>query len=119
MKGKVFIKDLLVRFQIGINAEEKREPQDILINVEFVTDPAEAIESDDINKTVDYRPVYYHILELTKTSQFNLIETLANTIADYSLAFNNRVQQVVVKIEKPHRFNFLQSVGVEIVRSRE
>ncbi len=114
MMGKIFIKDLLVRCHIGINEEEKKEPQDIIVNVELAADVTEAIADDDLDKTVDYRPIYWYILELAETSRFVLIETLANTIAQHSLSYNRRIQKVVVKIEKPNRFNFLKSVGVEI-----
>lgn len=119
MLGKIFIKDLLVRCHIGINDEEKQEPQDIMVNVEITADVASSIAYDDLSKAVDYRPVYTHILEIAKTSRFNLIETLADTIADYAMVFNPIVQSVIVKIEKPHRFDFLQSVGVEVTHSRE
>ncbi|MBI2037390.1 MAG: dihydroneopterin aldolase [Candidatus Magasanikbacteria bacterium] len=119
MLGKIFIKDLLVRCQIGINEEEKKEMQDILINVELAADVIEAIADDDLNKTVDYRPVYRYILELAGTSRFGLIETLASAIGDYSLAFNPRVRYVMVRVEKPNRFNFLKSVGIEISRTRK
>ncbi len=119
MLGKIFIKNLSVRCHIGINEEEQKELEDILINVEMQADVAEAIAADDLNRTIDYRPIYWYILELANTSRFGLIETLASTIAQHCLAFNQRVQHVMVRIEKPHRFSFLQSVGVEITSARE
>lgn len=118
MLGKIFIKDLLVRCHIGINDQEKQEPQDILVNVEITADIASSIAYDDLNKTVNYRPVYKHILELAKTSRFNLIETLGDNIADFAMRFNPIVKSVNVKIEKTHRFDFLQSVGIEITHAR-
>jgi FolB domain-containing protein len=119
MTGTVFIKDLLTQFHIGIDEEERRKPQDILINIELSTDMTEAVKYDTLEKTVDYQPVYKYVLELTETSRFTIIETLANTIANYSLVFNPRVQQVRVSIEKPRRINSLRSVGIEIIRIRE
>lgn len=117
--GKVFIKDLLIRCHIGINEEEQRNEQDIIINIELTGNLGDGIATDNLSKTVDYLPVYHHILELGKHSRFSLIETLGNAIADYSLAFNPKVQQVIVGVEKPHRFNFINSVGIQILRQRE
>lgn len=117
--GKVFIKDLLIRCHIGINEEEQRDPQDILINVELTGNLGDGVASDNLAKTIDYVPVYYHILDLSTRSRFNLIETLGNAIAEYSLSCNPRIQRVVVRVEKPHRFSFLESVGIEIARERE
>ncbi len=119
MLGKIFIKDLLIPCHIGTSDKEKNKLQDILINVELTADITEAVATDDINKTVNYHPIYLYILELAKTSQFTLLETLANTIADYVLVNNERVQQATVRVEKPHKFKFIKSVGVEIIRTRE
>ena len=116
--GKAFIKGLLVRCHIGINEEEQKNAQDILINVELTTDMSDAIATDDLSKTADYVPAYWHILEIAQNSRYNLIETLGNAVAEYCFSYNNRIQTVTVRVEKPHRFPFLQSVGIEITRSR-
>lgn len=118
MLGKIFIKDLLVRCRIGINEEEKQAPQDILINVELVAEVAPAIASDNIADTVDYRPVYHEILRLAENSRFDLVEKLAGAIADTALGLDARIAKVLVRVEKPHRFPFLQAVGVELEKSR-
>lgn len=116
MLGKIFIKDLLIPCHIGTSEKEKNKPQDILINIELTADTDEAVAGDDINKTVDYYPIYLYILEIAKTSQFTLLETLAHTITNYILINNGRVQQATVRVEKPHKFKFIKSVGVEITR---
>lgn len=119
MLGKIFIKDMLIPYHIGTSEKEKNKLQNILINVELTADTNKAITDDDINKTVDYTPIYKYILGLAKTSRFTLIETLAAAIADYSLDYNKLIQQATVRVEKPHKFNFIKSVGVEVTRIKK
>ena len=52
----IHIKDLLLRTIIGINEEERRNKQDVLINITLHTDHT-AAASDDIADTVNYRTI--------------------------------------------------------------
>ena len=45
MTDRIFIKDLLVRCVLGLSAEERREKQDVLINVVLFSDLAKAGKS--------------------------------------------------------------------------
>lgn len=118
MTDKIFIRDLAVRCIIGIYPEERRETQDILINIEMHCDLRKAGRSDDLADTVDYKAIKKAILELVEASGFQLIEALAEQIADIALA-EELVQQVVVTIDKPGALRFARSSAVELVRSRE
>lgn len=114
---KVFIRDLALRCIIGIYPEERREKQDIIVNVEMHCDLKKAGRSDDLNDSVDYKTIKKSILELVEESGFQLIESLAENIADIALA-HKKVQQVVVTIDKPGALRFAKSSAVEITRSR-
>jgi dihydroneopterin aldolase/D-erythro-7,8-dihydroneopterin triphosphate epimerase len=114
---KVFIRELALRCIIGIYPEERREKQDIVINVEMHADLRKAGRSDDIADTVDYKKIKKAILKLVEGSAFQLIEALAENIADLALA-DDRVQQVVVTIDKPGALRFAKSSAVEITRVR-
>lgn len=115
---KIFIRDLAVRCIIGIYPEERREKQDIIINVEMHCDLKKAGRSDDLNDSVDYKSVKKSILRLVEKSGFQLIESLAENIADIALT-HDKVQQVVVSIDKPGALRFAKSSAVEITRARE
>ena len=54
---QVLIKDLLVRGIIGINDDERKSPQDILLNIVLFTDSKAAAKSDKIKDCVNYRTV--------------------------------------------------------------
>ena len=112
---KIFIRDLALRCIIGIYPEERREKQDIVINVEMHADLRKAGRSDDLNDTVDYKAIKKGILRLVEGSTFQLIESLAENIADIALA-DTKVQLVVVTIDKPGALRFAKASAVEITR---
>ena len=114
---RIFIRDLAVRCIIGIFPEERREKQDILINVEMHADLRKAGRSDNLDDTVDYKAIKKAILKLVEGSGFLLIESLAERIADIALA-NEKVERVVVTIDKPGALRFAKASAVEITRER-
>ncbi|MEA2067718.1 MAG: dihydroneopterin aldolase [Verrucomicrobiota bacterium] len=114
---KIFIRKLALRCIIGLYPEERREKQDIVINVEMHADLRKAGRSDDLNDTVDYKAIKKAILKLVEKSGFQLIESLAENIADIALA-DDKVQEVVVTIDKPGALRFAKSSAVEITRRR-
>ncbi|MDF7801684.1 dihydroneopterin aldolase [Pontiellaceae bacterium B1224] len=114
---KIFIRDLALRCIIGIYPEERREKQDIVINVEMHADLRKAGRSDDLNDTVDYKSIKKAIIKLVEGSGFQLIETLAEQVACIALD-NEKVQQVVVTIDKPGALRFARASAVEITRLR-
>ena len=114
---KIFIRELALRCIIGIFPEERREKQDIVISVEMHCDLRKAGRSDELKDTVDYKTIKKAILKLVEGSSFLLIESLAENIANIALT-DNKVQQVVVTIDKPGALRFAKSSAVEITRSR-
>ena len=114
---RIFIRELALRCIIGIYPEERREKQDIVIDVAMHCDLRKAGRSDDLNDTVDYKAIKKAILKLVENSSFQLIESLAENIADIALA-NDKVQQVVISIDKPGALRFAKASAVEITRER-
>jgi FolB domain-containing protein len=114
---RILIKDLMLRCILGLTDEERREKQDVLINLILWTDFTAAAVSDRIEDAVDYRAIKKEIVSFVEASQYHLAETLADRIASLCLK-RSAVQQVQVTVEKPTALRFAHSVGVEIVRSR-
>jgi dihydroneopterin aldolase/D-erythro-7,8-dihydroneopterin triphosphate epimerase len=117
-EDKILIKDLLLRCIIGTNESERKEKQDVIINVILWSDLTEATKTDDIHKTVDYKEITKDIIKLVENSAFFLVETLAEKIARLCLQ-NAKVNKVKVTVEKPGALRFARSVGVEIVRKKK
>jgi dihydroneopterin aldolase/D-erythro-7,8-dihydroneopterin triphosphate epimerase len=114
---RILIKDLMLRCILGLSGEERREKQDVLINLVLWTDLTRAAVSDSIEDTVDYAALKKRIITLVEGSQFHLAETLADRIASLCLE-QPAVQQVQVTLEKPTALRFAHSVGVQITRTR-
>jgi len=117
MTDQIQIKDLLLRAILGINEEERRNRQDVLINITLHADTRAAGRSDGIADAVNYRTLTKRIIALMEDSQFYLVEKLAAEIAALCLD-DPRVEQVDVQVEKPGALRFARSVGVEIQRTR-
>ncbi len=112
------IKDLLLRCIIGINESERKDKQDVLINITLWADLDAAARSDDIAQTVNYRTITKKIIEHVEASSYFLLETLTDRIADICLQ-DPGVCKVEVSVEKPGALRFARSVGVRMEKRRE
>ena len=112
---RIYIRDLALRCIIGVYPEERREKQDVIINIVLECDHSAAAKSDRIEDAVDYKGIKKEVIELVENSRFNLIETLADRIARQCLA-NPKVAQVTVTVDKPGALRFARSVAVEVTR---
>ncbi len=115
MRDKIHIRDLLARCIIGIYPEERENLQDVYINVTLHAYFGKACLSDDIVDTVNYKALKKEILEFVEASSYNLIEKLAEEIAQICLKYD-RVAEVDVTVDKPGALRFARSVAVEITR---
>ena len=115
---KISIRDLSIRCIIGVNEDERTEKQDVVINVTLFTDTRKAGQTDALEDSVDYKNVKKNILSLVESSEFLLIEKLADEIAKVCLD-DSKVQKVNVIVDKPGALRYTRSVAVEISRTRE
>ena len=115
---KIYIRDLAIRCIIGVNVGERTEKQDVIINVILFTDTGKAGQTDALEDSVDYKKVKKAIIFLVESSEFLLIEKLADEIAKVCLD-DAKVQKVDVTVDKPGALRYTRSVAVEIVRTRE
>jgi len=114
---RILISDLLVRCIIGVRDEERRDKQDVLINLSLLADLRKAGTSDRLEDAVDYRALNKQILSMAESSQFHLVEALAQAVADICLKYPS-IQEATVKVEKPGALRFARNIGIEIVRRR-
>lgn len=115
---RIHIRHILARCIIGVNGWERRQRQDVVIDVTLFADLAAAGRSDDIADTVNYRSVNKRIVESVERSRFHLIERLAESVVEICLAFDG-VREVEVTVDKPGALRFARSVAVTIRRSRD
>ncbi len=116
-EDKILINDLLVRGILGVNDWERKQRQDITINLVLVTDVRQAAAIDDLAHSVDYRTVTKRVIEHVESSARFTVEALAEDIARLCLA-EETVSRVRVRVEKPGAVRFARSVGVELERAK-
>ena len=117
---RINIKNLEVHANHGVLPEERIFGQKFLISVALYTDLRAAGKTDKLEKTLDYGSVCSDIESFVQNNSFNLIETVAEELAEKLLLENPALQKVWVEIKKPEApVNVqLETVSVEIVRSR-
>ena len=114
----VFIRDFMVECLIGVYEHEKCSPQRVRVNLDLAVDEGEHPIIDDILNVVSYETMANGILAIADEGHVNLVETLAERIAD--MCFDDqRVDSVRVRIEKLDILENAGSVGVEIERFRK
>ncbi len=118
MTDQIHICDLHLRAIIGINDQERRDRQDVLINLTLDIDTRAAGRSDDIGDAFNYRTLAKRVIGLVENSQFYLVEKLAAEVARLCLE-DTRVERVRVSVDKPGALRFARSVGVTIERARD
>lgn len=115
---QILVRDLLFRCIVGVNEDERHEKQDVIVQITLDVDLRRAGQTDALADTVDYKALKKDVLAMAEQSKFQLVEALAQSIADICLQ-RPRVQRVTVQVEKPGALRFARTVGVRIVRSRE
>lgn len=116
-RQKVFVRDLTVSAHLGVTERERARAQRIRINVEAEVAPARPID-DDPTRIVDYRHLVPNIRRLIDEDRPQLLETLADRIAEATFADDDAVACVRVRIEKLDRYSDAAGIGVEVEHSR-
>ena len=112
---RVFVKDLVLAALIGIHRHEKDGRQRVRINLEMEVVETEQPVQDRLADVVCYEDVVTAIRGIVAARHINLVESLAELVADRCL-MNPRVIKVQVRVEKLDVFADASSVGVEIER---
>jgi 7,8-dihydroneopterin aldolase/epimerase/oxygenase len=84
----------------GVFDFERREGQVFIVDLVLGLDTRLAAQSDDLHDTVDYGSLVTSVKAAVETEPVDLIETLAQRIADVCL-LDDRVQWTTVTVHKP------------------
>ena len=112
----IFLNDLRVETVIGIYEWERRIRQTVSINLEIATDIRRAAASDSIEDTLNYKDVAKRVQQFVADSEFHLVETMAEKIAELALAEFD-MPWIDVRVSKPGAIRGAKDVGVRIRRS--
>jgi 2-amino-4-hydroxy-6-hydroxymethyldihydropteridine diphosphokinase len=116
-KDNIFLTGLKVSCIIGIFDWERKQKQDVLIDMRFPADIRKAAGRDRIEDAIDYKKIAKTAIAFVEKSRFQLIETLAERLASLLLD-RFGLPEVFLRVSKPGAVRGSQNVGVEITRTR-
>ena len=111
----IYLRDLRIDTIIGIYDWERRMKQTIIIDLEMGTDIRKAANSDNIDDTLNYKAVTKRLLSYVGESEFELVETLAEKIAEIIMTEFN-VPWLRLSLNKKGAVRYVRDVGVIIER---
>lgn len=115
---KIFLQDLRVDAVIGIWEWERRIKQTVSIDLELATDAKRAAATDSIDDALDYKGIAKRLIEIVETSRFQLVETLAETLAR-TVVTEFDVAWVKLSVSKPGAIEGSRNVGVVVERNSD
>ena len=114
-RDRISLRDHVVEVEIGAFQQERGHRQRVMFNVVVEVRPAPQPLNDDVDRILSYDRITEAIAAELAAERLNLLETLAERLAERILA-EPQAMRAFVRIEKldvgPYK------LGVEIVRSR-
>jgi dihydroneopterin aldolase len=104
----------------GYYEAERELGQRFEVDIEVGCDLQQAVKTDDLKSTIDYRHIYAIAKDAFENNKFKLLETVANRIAAQIIQLN-LVQSVLIRVRKPHvpLKGFLDHIEIEIKRLKD
>jgi dihydroneopterin aldolase len=113
----IFLRELKVDTLIGVYEWEKRVPQTLQIDLEIALPSSRACQTDDINDALNYADIVRDIQTALASRHFNLLEALAESIADMLLN-DFKSPWVKVSVAKLNAIRGSRMVGICIERGQ-
>lgn len=98
---KIKIENLQVFANHGVYPEETKLGQKFLVSCILYMDTRHAGKTDSLETSVDYGTVCHLIKKHMEEHTFQLIEAVAESLAEVILMFDDKIQKVDVEIKKP------------------
>jgi dihydroneopterin aldolase len=112
---RLFITGITAAGRHGANPGEKDQPQDFVVDLDVEVD----VDEDRLDATADYRSLIRTARETIDRESFDLLESLANAVAEAVLA-RDGVVRVTAVVHKPGaaRSNEVQGVAAAATAER-
>lgn len=114
----IYLRDLRIETIIGIFDWEREIKQTVSFDLDMAAHIRRAAASDSIEDTLDYKAVSKRIISYVEASSFQLVETLAEKVAEIILNEFN-VGWVRVRLDKGEAVRGASGVGVIIERGEK
>lgn len=118
MADTLLISGLAAECRIGVFEWERAKPQTIWVDLELPVNAAYVAQTDAVGETVDYGRLVTAVRQLAQSRPYNLLETLAESIAERVLEdFETRWVRIRVKKKALPGLDYA-AVEIERVRGR-
>ena len=102
-----------LRTYIGINEDEIKNKQDVVVNVKIDYDAEKATNTDDMSDALNYKTITKAIIKLVEDNRFSLLEKLTADVLSIA-AEHSSVRYAEVEVDKPHALRFSDSVSLTL-----
>ena len=116
---KLLLKGMRFYGYHGVFAEENKLGQQFFVDLELYMDMDKAAQSDALEDALDYSEVYRFVKEIVEGPPFKLIEALTAHLASRLLEHYTMVNEITVRLTKPHPPFEVHFDGVTIEMSRK
>lgn len=120
-EDRILLEGMIFHGYHGTLPAERELGQPFVVDIELRLDLHPAGISDDLNRTVDYGEVHRQAKEIVEGEPAGLTETVAERVAAAVLERHDLVEEIKVKVAKPHvglDGTVLNGSAVEILRRR-
>ena len=114
----IYLNELKIETVIGIYNWERQIKQTVVLDIEMATNIRQAATTDRIEDTLNYKAVAKRLIEFVSHSDFQLIETLAESVAEIVMT-EFSVPWIRVQLNKPGAVRGAREVGVIIERGQK
>lgn len=111
----IYLHNLHVEAVIGLYEWERRIKQTLVLDLDMGWDIKPAAAADSVAHTIDYKSVAKRVIEICETSNYGLVEALAEHIAR-DLIDDFKLPYVRLKVNKQGAVSNVRDVGVIIER---
>ena len=112
----IYLRELKIETVIGIFDWERQIKQTVVLDIDMATDVAAAAATDHIDDALDYKSVTKRVIQFVESSEYQLVETLAEKIAEL-LRNEFNIPWLKLTVNKRGALRGARDVGVVIERS--
>jgi dihydroneopterin aldolase len=114
----IYIHDLRIETVIGIFDWERKIKQTVVLDIELAGDCRKAAENDAVEDTLNYKSVAKRLIEFVGSSEYQLVETLAERSAEIIME-EFQVPWIKLRVNKKGALRGARDVGVIIERGQQ
>ncbi|ANE54220.1 MULTISPECIES: dihydroneopterin aldolase [Methylomonas] len=113
----IFLGGLEIDTVIGIYDWERKIKQKVILDIEMGCDIRKAAASDDIAHALDYKTVSDRVVDFVERSEFYLVETLIEEVANILLG-EFKIPWIKITLNKKGAISRARDVGIIIERGQ-